>query len=61
MNKSKIQCEFEVQGWYGDGYGWECVTTEETRAEAREQVGCYRENEVGTEFRVMKVRMNFHV
>ena len=35
--------EYEVQGNYGQG--WECVTTEETRKAAREQLKCYNDNE----------------
>ena len=35
--------EYEVQGNYGQG--WECVTTEETYRDAREQLKCYNENE----------------
>lgn len=36
---------WEVQGNYGQG--WECVTAEETRKEARERLKEYRENESG--------------
>jgi len=41
--KRKTVDEYEVQSNYGQG--WECVTTEETRKEAREQLRCYNENE----------------
>lgn len=34
---------FEVQGNYG--CGWECVTAEETRKEAKERLKEYRANE----------------
>lgn len=36
---------WEVQGNYGQG--WECVTAEETRKEAKERLKEYRENEGG--------------
>ena len=35
--------EYEIQGNYGQG--WEMVTTEETRKEARVQLKCYNDNE----------------
>lgn len=35
--------EYQIQGFYGSS--WECVTTEETRKEAREQLKCYNDNE----------------
>lgn len=41
--KRKTADEYEVQGNYGQG--WECVTTEETRKAAREQLKCYNNNE----------------
>lgn len=45
---------YDIYGFY---YGtWECVTTEETRKEARDQVKTYRENERGTAFKVVKKR-----
>lgn len=37
--------EYIVQGKYGDRYGWEDVTAEETRKEARTRLKEYRENE----------------
>lgn len=37
--------EYELQGNYGQG--WECLTTEERRSEARERLREYRENEGG--------------
>ncbi|MBR3444783.1 MAG: hypothetical protein IKH14_02795 [Prevotella sp.] len=46
--------EFEVQGNYG--YGWDCLTTEETRAEAEAQKKCYDENEPSVPHRIRKVR-----
>jgi len=41
--KRKTVDEYEIQGNYGQG--WECITTEETRKAAREQLRCYSENE----------------
>lgn len=48
--------EYEVQGNYGYGHGWECVTSEATKAEASERLREYRENEPGVPFRVRRVR-----
>jgi hypothetical protein len=45
--------EYEVQGNYGHGY--ECVTSEATKAEANERLREYRENEPGVPFRVRRV------
>jgi hypothetical protein len=45
---------FDIEGAYG--YGWECVTCEETRKGARERLKEYRENEPGTPFRIRKYR-----
>ena len=36
--------EYEIQGFYS-GYGYECLTTEETLQEARAQLAVYRANE----------------
>ena len=47
--------EYEVQGNYG--YGWECVTTEDTMREAREMLRTYDENECGYPHRIMKKRV----
>lgn len=49
------QYEFEIQGLYSGE--WECVTTEETSKDAREQLKCYRENEKGTAFRIRRVAL----
>ena len=35
--------DYEIQGNYG--YGWDCLTTEETMKEAQEQLATYRANE----------------
>ena len=45
------QVEFILQGNYG--YGWDDLTSEETRREAREQLKCYRENEGGA-YRIIR-------
>lgn len=47
--------EYEVQGNYS--HGWEAVTTEDTRPEARQRLKEYRENESGTAFRLVKKRV----
>jgi hypothetical protein len=46
--------EWELQGNYG--HGWECLTTEESRAAARAQKKCYEENEGGN-YRIVKRRV----
>lgn len=46
--------DYEIQGNYG--HGWECVTAEETRADALAQLATYRENEPGTPFRIRRVK-----
>ena len=50
----KTYDEWEVQGNYG--YGWEMVTTEETRADAKAMLRCYNENEPKYEHRIKKFR-----
>lgn len=52
----KTKDEYEIQVNYGP-YGFECVTTEETRKAAREQLKCYRENEPGYAMRIVKKRV----
>lgn len=49
--------QYEIQGFYSKEYGYECVTTETTILDAREQLACYRENEPGISFRMKKVRV----
>lgn len=51
--------EYEVQGLYSGS--WECVTTEDTRAEALKRETEYRENERHTAFRVVRVKAVKHV
>lgn len=53
----KTTDEYEIQVNYGYGHGYECVTTEETWKEAKAQLKCYRENEPGTPFRIVKKRV----
>jgi len=55
MYKRKTIDEYEIQGYYGQG--WECVTTEETRKEAKEQLDCYRKNEIFNAHRIVKKRV----
>lgn len=43
MYKRKTRDVWEVQGNYG--YGWDMVTTEESRREAVKMLKCYQENE----------------
>ena len=55
MYKRKTEDEFEIQGYYGQG--WECVTTETTRQLVRDQIKLYRQNEPGIAFRFIKKRV----
>ena len=50
----KTEDEFEIQGNYGQG--WECVTTETTRAVAKAQLKCYNESEPNPH-RIIKKRV----
>lgn len=45
-----------VQGNYGYGHGWEDLTAEDDRVEARARLREYRENESGTPFRLIRRR-----
>lgn len=54
MYTRKTKDEFQIQGYYPP-YGWEEVTSEETRSEARARLKEYRENERATSFR-MKIK-----
>lgn len=47
--------EYQIHGYYARG--WEEVTSETTRKAAREQIKCYRENEPGTAFKIVKRRI----
>lgn len=49
---------YDVEGWYNQGarYGWETVTTEESRSEACARLREYRDNEPGTAFRLRHYR-----
>ena len=49
--------EYEIQGYYGPQYGYEMVTVEETYKDAKAQLKCYRENEPGVSFRIVKKRV----
>lgn len=51
----KTRDEFQVHGNYA--HGWEEVTAEDTRKEARERLREYRENEPGTAFKMVKRRI----
>jgi len=55
MYTRKTEDEWEIQGDYG--FGYECVTTETNRPDARAQIKCYRESEPGISFRIIKQRV----
>ena len=55
MYTRKTRDEWEIQGDYGQGF--ECVATEESRKEAREQLKCYNENEPNVTHRIIKKRV----
>lgn len=41
----KTRDEWEIQGNYGYGHGWECVNTETTWKDAKRSLAEYRANE----------------
>lgn len=47
--------EWEIQGRYGTQYGWECVTTEDSLDNAREQLDCYNANEPQFPHRIVRI------
>ncbi len=51
----KTVTEYEIQGNYG--YGYECVTTEDTYREIRKRLQEYMTNEPSIIFRVTKKRV----
>lgn len=53
--KRKTADEYEVHGLYS--MGWEAVTVEDNRSQARERLKEYRENELGTAFKIVKRRV----
>lgn len=53
--KRKTEDEYEIQGYYSEG--WEMVTTETTWPAAKAQRKTYRENEPGVSFRIVKKRV----
>lgn len=54
MYKRLTRDEWQVQGNYGYGHGYECVDTVNTRIEAKESLKVYRENERGVSFKIVK-------
>jgi len=59
--KRKTEDEYTVQGNYNYGDGWENLTSETTRKEAKERLKEYRENEPQYSHKLIKrrVRMEF--
>lgn len=55
--KRKTRDEFDIEGDYGSGDGWEVVTCEERYKDARVALKEYRENEPGVPFRIRKHRV----
>ena len=51
----KTEDEYEIQGSYT--CGWEMVTTETNRKDAKSQIEAYRVNEPGVPFRIVKKRV----
>ena len=50
----KTRDVWDVEGYYG--MGWERVTSETTRPEAKERLAEYRKNDPGTPYRIVKRR-----
>jgi hypothetical protein len=57
---STYQCKtrdvYEVQQYTGPGYGWECVTAEETSGEAVKRLREYRREQPQYPARLVKTR-----
>jgi len=53
----KTEDEWNIEGNYGYGDGWEVVTSETTYKEAKECIKEYRDNEPGVPFRIKKHRV----
>jgi len=52
--KRKTRDLWDVEGYYAGG--WEAVTCEESRSEAKARLKEYRENDPGTSYRLRKYR-----
>lgn len=46
--------EWTLQGWYGELYGWEDLTTEDSRSEIEDRFTDYRINEPNTRYRIVR-------
>lgn len=57
MYQRKTKDEYHIEGQYGDSYGWEMVTIEETYPEAKNMLKCYNENEPNIPHRIVKRRV----
>ena len=57
MYKRLTRDEWQVMGYYGSQYGFECVDRLNTRKEANESRANYRENEHGVRFIIVKKRV----
>lgn len=55
--KRKTCDEYQIQGYYGNIYGWEEVCSEATFNEARQTLREYRDNERGISFRIVRKRV----
>lgn len=53
-----MEYEYEVQGDYGYGDGWESLCAENTEQEAVNRLYEYQDNEPGIPFRVRRVRVS---
>ena len=53
----KTRDEWQVQGDYGYGHGFECVDTLSSRIEAKDSLKLYKENERGVSFKIVKKRV----
>lgn len=45
---------YVIQGNYGYGHGWEDVTADDTRKDGLASLACYRQNEAGVPFRMVR-------
>lgn len=57
LRPMRAEFEYEIQGKHGELYGFECETTESTRAEALQRLREYRENAPSGIYRIRRRRI----
>lgn len=57
IRKTADEDEYDIQQYTGQQYGWETVTTEDTRTEAKARIREYRANQPEYPVRYVKKRV----